>query len=119
MSERCRGHRWRSSAVGMSFPDWPTGTPMIRKEQLLDGDLIFVLHDFLSPEECEHFIALSEGAGYEGASITTGTGFVMRKDIRNNDRVIRDDPALAELLWARVLPFLPADWFGWGPVGLN
>jgi hypothetical protein len=92
---------------------------MIRKEPLLDGDLIFVLHDFLSPEECEHFIALSEGAGYEGAPITTGTGFVLRKDIRDNDRVIRDDPALAELLWARALPFLPADWFGWAPVGLN
>jgi hypothetical protein len=92
---------------------------MIRKEQLLDGDMIFVLHDFLSPEECERFISLSEGAGYEDAPITTGIGFVMREDIRDNDRVISDDPALAELLWARALPFLPVDWFGWSPVGLN
>jgi hypothetical protein len=93
---------------------------MIRKELLLDGDLIFVLHDFLSPEECERFIALSEAAGYEGAPITTGAGFIMRKDVRSNDRVMLDDPALAESLWARARPFFPETWFGWGPpAGLN
>jgi hypothetical protein len=92
---------------------------MIRKETLLDGDMIFVLHDFLSPQECEHFIALSEGTGYEGAPITTGTGFVVRKDIRNNDRVMVDDPALSGELWERVRQFMPASWFGWEPVGLN
>jgi hypothetical protein len=92
---------------------------MIHKEQLLDGDMIFVLYDFLSPEECERFLAESEGAGYGGAPITTGTGFIVRKDIRNNDRVMVDDPALAELLWARVRQFMPVNWFGWEPVGLN
>jgi hypothetical protein len=92
---------------------------MIHKEQLLEGDLIFVLHHFLSSEECERFIARSEEVGYEDAPISTGAGFVMRKDIRNNDRVMIDDPELATLLWERAQPFMPVHWFGWEPVGLN
>ena len=92
---------------------------MIHKEQLLEGDMIFVLHDFLSAEECERFIARSEEAGYGDAPISTGAGFVMRKDIRNNDRVMIDDPALAALLWERARSFMPPNWFGWEPVGLN
>src|SRR5262245_57722590 len=90
----------------------------VRKEQLQNDD-IFVVHDFLSPEECDRFIALSEQAGYGDAPITTSQGFVMRKDIRDNDRVMIDDPTLAGELWRRAQPFLPAVWFRWEAVGLN
>jgi prolyl 4-hydroxylase len=85
----------------------------------LKADTIFVLRDFLSPRECEQFIAVSEAIGYEDAPITTGAGFVMRKDVRDNNRIISDDPELATHLWERAKPFLPADWFGWAPVGFN
>jgi hypothetical protein len=38
----------------------------MRKEPIL-GERIYVIHDFLSPEECEEFIRISEGKGYEDA----------------------------------------------------
>lgn len=87
--------------------------------EYLDGPKVFVVKSFLSPEECDRFIALSEQAGYEDAPITTAAGFVMRKDVRDNARVLADDPALAAALWPRAEPFLPADWFGWRAVGFN
>ncbi len=65
------------------------------------------------------FIALSEKAGYVDAPITTAAGFLMRKDVRDNDRVMIDDPALAASLWERAKPLVPADWLGWKAVGLN
>ncbi|MBN9122636.1 MAG: 2OG-Fe(II) oxygenase [Planctomycetes bacterium] len=90
-----------------------------RKELLADRDDLFVVHDFLTPEEYEHYTALSESAGYGDAPITTSAGFVMRKDIRNNDRVIIDDPGLAEAMWERLRPFFPERVQFWLPVGLN
>jgi hypothetical protein len=93
--------------------------PDPRKELLAERDDLFVVHDFLSPEECEHYIALSESIGYGDAPITTSAGFVMRKDIRSNDRVILDDPRTAEAMWERLRPFFPERLQFWLPAGLN
>lgn len=91
----------------------------MRKELLSDRDDLFVLHDFLSPEECAHYIALSESAGYGDAPITTSAGFVMRKDIRDNTRVILDEVALAGEMWERLKPHFPEPVQLWVPCGLN
>jgi prolyl 4-hydroxylase len=90
----------------------------MQKEELA-GDRIFVIHDFLTPQECQGFINQSEQAGYEEATITTGAGFVMRKDIRNNTRLIIDDTDMATRLFARVRPYLPACIGEWELKGLN
>ncbi|HKB40369.1 MAG TPA: 2OG-Fe(II) oxygenase [Gemmataceae bacterium] len=90
----------------------------MEKEEL-DGERIFLLHNFLSPEECEQFIARTEEAGYSDAPITTAVGFVMRKDIRDNDRVMIDHEELARQLFERARPMLPATWFGWELAGFN
>ena len=90
----------------------------MHKENLLPGK-IFLLRDFLTAEECQQFIDQSEDIGYDEAPITTAAGFVMRKDIRNNARVILDDVDLAERLFARAKDFLPPEWFGWELVGFN
>jgi hypothetical protein len=90
-----------------------------RKELLTERDDLFVVRDFLSPEECAHFVALSEAAGFGDAPISSLSGPVMRKDIRNNDRVMIDDPRLAAEMWARLEPFLGALKGFWLPVGLN
>ncbi len=93
--------------------------PEPRKEFIADRDDLFVVHDFLTPEECEHYTALSESVGYGDAPITTSAGFVIRKDVRNNDRVIIDDPQIAEAMWERLRPFFPERVQFWVPVGLN
>lgn len=85
----------------------------------LDDPKLFVIRDFLSPKECERFIAQSEQLGYDDAPITTSAGFQMRKDIRDNQRVILDDADLAAQWWERAKDLLVPDWFGWRVVGLN
>ena len=90
----------------------------MEKEEL-DGERIFLLHNFLTPQECERFIAQTEEVGYEDAPITTSIGFVMRKDIRSNDRVMLDHEELAQQLFERARPLLPATWFGWELCGFN
>jgi hypothetical protein len=79
----------------------------MQKEEL-DGERVFVIQAFLTPAECEGHIRRSEAAGYGDAPITTARGFVMRKDIRDNARVIVDDEGLAGSLFERARSFLPA-----------
>ena len=85
----------------------------------LNGDSVFVIRDFAASSECDSFIAQSESSGYEEASITTATGPVMNKGIRNNSRLIHDDPELADRLWQRAKPFLPARIGAWRATGFN
>jgi hypothetical protein len=72
---------------------------LMDKEQI-DGDRIFVIRRFLTSDECGAFVARSEQAGYEDATIATASGFVMAKEIRDNARLIVDDVALAND-WSR------------------
>ena len=78
----------------------------------IDGERIFTLPDFLTSEECAEFIRRSESIGYDEAPITTRAGFVMRKDIRNNTRVIMDDYDLAGQLWNRLMQHMPSPFAG-------
>jgi hypothetical protein len=90
-----------------------------RKVLLTERDDLFVVHDFLTSDECEQYTALSESVGYGDAPITSTFGPVMRKDIRNNDRVMIDDPHLAGAMWDRLKPFFPQQVQFWLPVALN
>jgi predicted 2-oxoglutarate/Fe(II)-dependent dioxygenase YbiX len=85
----------------------------------LQGDLLFVIHDLLSEEECRRAIGISEGLGYIDAPLTTPLGFVMAKEVRNNTRVMVDDPGHAALLFERAKGFLPAGVSSWRLHGLN
>ena len=87
--------------------------------EYLDGSKLFVIHGFFSPEECDRAIERSEQSGYADAPITTAAGFLMRKDIRDNARVMNDDPDLAADLWQRARGLLAPEWFDWKLVGLN
>ena len=91
----------------------------MHKETVSDEPLIFVIHDFLTPEECEAHIAASEGAGYGEAPVNTERGFVMCKDIRDNLRVMVDDMTLAAALFERARPLLPPRIGQWHLLGLN
>ena len=65
---------------------------------------ISTLDDVLSRPECDALLRLAADTGYTAAPITTAVGFVMRPDIRNNTRVILDDPDRARWLWDRLAP---------------
>ncbi|WP_165672757.1 prolyl hydroxylase family protein [Metapseudomonas otitidis] len=85
------------------------------------GGMRFLIHGFLSPDECQSHIHASEALGYEEAAIQTRDGGqAMNKAIRNNDRILFDDPALAQRLLERVRPWLPDCLDNeWQLVGLN
>lgn len=81
----------------------------------LDAGKVLVIHDFLSPEECAALIQRSENLRYEPGTVAD----VVIEDVRNNERVLVDDPALAADLFERSKPFLPPVIDGQGLRGFN
>ena len=90
----------------------------MRKEEL-DGEQVFVIHDFLTPEECAEYVRLTEAVGYADAPISTLGGFMMAPEIRNNERVMIDDVAWAAKLWERAKPLIPSPYRGFEATALN
>ena len=82
-------------------------------------DYVFEIHNFLDNARCDELIAHAEGIGFEDALITSHYGSVRKEDVRNNDRVISDDPVLAEELWQGLKPHMPATFRGRDLVGIN
>jgi 2OG-Fe(II) oxygenase superfamily len=81
---------------------------------------IGTIQDFWAPQECDSAIAMSEARRHEAAPVSTAGGMVMIKDLRNNDRVMFDDPDAAEAIYRRTAPFLlPRFKKKWEPAGLN
>ena len=70
--------------------------------------LVLTVADVLTRGECAALIARIEAAGPTVAPITTGRGFELRPDLRNNTRVMFDDAALAARLFEAVRPHVPA-----------
>jgi hypothetical protein len=89
------------------------------RKELLDGEQAFVIHDFLTPEECAEYVRATEAAGYGPAPISTGGGFVMLPEVRNNERVMIDSFDWAARLWERARPFVPSPYLGHAATGLN
>lgn len=82
-------------------------------------DVLTVDH-FLSAAECAALIDRSEAIGFEEALVSTRDGAVRAPDLRDNDRVIVDDPDGADRLWRRLQPFLPPVFHKvWRASGLN
>ena len=88
-------------------------------EKIVYSEDVFTVLDLLSPDECAGYIEQSEAQGYDEAPITTAFGPVLAPQIRNNQRVMIDAPAVADALWLRIAKFAPAKWEGWEVVGLN
>ena len=82
-------------------------------------DYIWVAPNLLSPEACAAWIRRTETIGYARAPVTTAKGPQMRPDIRNNRRVMQDNPQGAEDLWKKVKPLIAWNGQGAEPVGLN
>ena len=81
----------------------------------LDGENVFVIHDLLSPQECDALIARSEVLGHPTAAV----GGELVPQLRNNGRVFLEDAALAGGLWRRAAPFVPARLGSAEAVGLH
>ncbi len=67
----------------------------------------FEIPGFLSPAECTAFIAKSEAMGYEMAKINAGLSQRIVSHIRNNERILHKDEALAASLWQQLKDHVP------------
>ena len=83
------------------------------------SDDIFTISEFCAPDECDSYLRSSESLGFGDAPIQTFLGPAMAKEVRNNSRVILDDPSLARLIWERARPYVPAMLAGHRAVGVN
>lgn len=75
----------------------------------LKHPLVWTVEGILSPAECTELIERFERLNPVLATVNTGRkpDGEYRTELRNNARVIKDDPELASLLFQRVRPQLP------------
>lgn len=64
-------------------------------------------------------IELAHSHGFHEATLNDSISGELRKDIRNNDRVIFDDDELAKRLWLKIASHSQAMRFGSRAIGLN
>jgi prolyl 4-hydroxylase len=96
------------------------GRPHIEGNALdWSAPLVFTIPQLCTAAECAALIERAETLGLDEAPITTAAGFEMRPDIRNNTRVMFDEPPLAAALFTRIADAVPAQLFGRHPVGVN
>jgi len=84
-------------------------------KEYFDG---FGLENFLSEDECQDFIKMSEDIGYEEAEINSEGDSRIAKNIRNNDRVIINDQKLADNIYIKSKNYLPEVGL-WKSYGVN
>lgn len=68
---------------------------------------VYTVAGVLTPAQCAALVARAEGIGFEPAAVRTAEGPKMMAHIRNNDRVVLRDEALATALWTRLQAVLP------------
>lgn len=83
------------------------------------ADDILTVRGLFTPDECAALVRAAEDIGFGDAPVTTGRGFVMMPEVRNNTRVMLDDRARAAALWQRLAPWVPLERAGGAAVGLN
>jgi hypothetical protein len=89
----------------------------MKRQSVREG--VFTVAGVLSSDECIHLVALAERHGFEIATINTRHGAEVDQDVRNNERVILDDQALANRLWLRIRSAVPSLLAGRQARGVN
>ncbi|MBW3625725.1 MAG: 2OG-Fe(II) oxygenase [Armatimonadetes bacterium] len=90
---------------------------MIRQSTPLDHD-IWTVSGVLSEAECRELIERAEAQGFEAAAVRMSGGPQILTGVRNNDRLVYDDPDLARTLWERIREFVPPEIEGRQAAGL-
>ncbi|MCH2235602.1 MAG: 2OG-Fe(II) oxygenase [Crocinitomicaceae bacterium] len=80
---------------------------------------IFEIENFLTPIECDEFLDRFENETFEEAKVNIDGNQIMRKSIRNNDRILFFDNNLAEEMWSKVSSFVPEELGLYKSIGLN
>lgn len=68
---------------------------------------VFTVAGVFTPAQCHELVERAERLGFEAASVRTPNGPQMMPLVRNNDRVVFTDEALAAEVWQRLHPVVP------------
>jgi len=96
----------------------------IRREVVRGVEGAYVLHNILTPEECQQYIKLTETMGFGSAPVTTFGGMVMMTDLRNNQRVMwQTQEEVWKPIYERIKDHIDQSFelwnMNWTPYGLN
>ena len=80
---------------------------------------VFTISEFLGEDACADLLSQIQRLEFEAASLGRNGSKMTIREVRNNDRIIWDNPTLADLLWDRLQSFPLPSYFGAEPVGLN
>jgi hypothetical protein len=70
--------------------------------------LLWTVPDLFSPEECAAIVAGAAGQPWLAATVNSASGRVVEAGVRDSFTAVLHDPALAERMYRRVLPHVPA-----------
>ncbi len=93
--------------------------PKNRREEEWINDLVFTISNFFSKEECQRLINYAEEIGFEEATVNTEKGAVRLTEVRNNDRIVIKDFALAQQIFDVADDFLPSEYLERNPIAAN
>lgn len=68
---------------------------------------VFVVEDFLTPDECDRYLALISDDDYQEGMLTSPDGLVSAENIRNNQRAEIWDENVAKELWEKAKDLVP------------
>lgn len=80
---------------------------------------IYLIDNFLSDEECDELIAKSEGIGFAEAKVNVDGGQTIMKMIRDNERILYEDPTYATVFWERLKAYIKPEIGNSYAIGLN
>ena len=80
---------------------------------------IFLVENFLSSQECAHFIEKGEKVSFEEAKVNISGKQTMLKGVRNNERILFKDEILAQSIWNKIAPFVPETFGIYNATGVN
>lgn len=89
------------------------------REETWLTDSIWTIHEFLKPTECQQYVQLAEDIGFEDALVTSPTGAIRVSQLRNNQRVMFKSDPMAEVIWERLVDFVPTGFEGRTAIGVN
>lgn len=101
-------------------PEALFGTDSCPPVHALDDGCVLTIPGFLDDAQCAALKGFTRGQTWEAeAPITTAEGFVQASDVRNNERLIIDDPSWADQLWSRLGPVFDGLVHGIPAIGIN
>jgi hypothetical protein len=80
---------------------------------------IYTIDNFLTVDECNKLIEKSEQIGFEEAEVNVDGAQKMMKMVRNNERILFEDPEYASQLWQKLQSYVKPEIENSKAVGLN